>query len=423
MQAIFKRNLIPYAVPELELKNTFSFFKNISRGNIHKGGEIEVFEKEFAAYIGVPYAITFSSARYALYLLYTFFKCKNKKVIVPAYTCIPAIDAVRWANAIPFFVDIELNTYNPLFDPKIKDIKDIGALCLSYLYGLVGDHLSPIIEFSQRHHIPLIEDAAIAIGGTFKGKKVGSLGDAAVFSLQSSKILTAWKGGIVTTHRKDIYEFLLSQKETLSHYSSAKLLFNILITHLRSVNPALYGLTFYPIKSILSSKTLNQILWKVIDQNPTEALSGQSQSDLPTYEKVHFTNIQASLVRSSLEKIDSILDRRRSYAKLILEELKNQERIAIVQEKEGVKHAYGRFPIRIPGISKFKAQEYFLSHGIEAALNYPYLCSRAQGDDKNFPNAWIASQETFLLPFHTALTEKDIHRMIRVLKTLCSNHH
>lgn len=418
----FKKRLIPFTVPQVEHDSLFTIGKCLLKGDIYNGPDIYDFEKEFARYIGVRYAISFASGRYALYLIYKFFNCKDKYVLVPAYTCSPAIDAVRWADAKPFFVDVDLMTYNPIFNEALR-LNNIGAICLSYLYGLVGD-IGEILIYAKRKKIPVIEDAAIALGGSFEGKKVGSLGDAAIFSLQSSKILTGWKGGVITTDREDLYNFLCKERKKQSNPFFLKLLLNLFVTYMRVLcaSPVVYGKTIYPIKRIAFSKNFGRALRHIVDQNPTEAIAPDTCENLPYYEQVKFTNIQAAIARSSFKRIDYILKKRRQLAKMLAEELKDNDKIKIPEEKEKIKHAYGRYPIRITGLSKFELEKYFLEHGIEIALNYPYLCPDASFmrthslDKKSFKNSILASRETFLLPFHTFMANEDVYRIAEAVK-------
>ncbi len=167
----------------------------------------------------------------------------------------------------------------------------------------------------------------------------------------------------------------------------------------------------YPIKRLVFSRALNKPLRVIIDQNPTETITGDSSKVLPLFETFRFTNIQSSTVLSSFKKIDSILEKRRRYAKIISDGLKNNNMIRIPGDNEKAQHAFGRYPIRIPSFSKFALEKLFLKHGIEIALNYPYIIPNTpfmkelNFNEKDYPNALIASKETFLLPFHTFLKE------------------
>ena len=222
---------------------------------------------------------------------------------------------------------------------------------------------------------------------------------------------------MVTTHRKDIYEYLLKERTKLPLPSLSKVLFNVVATYCRTFcsKPTLYGYTLYPIKSMISSKLFSKSISFLINQNPTEALTGESEPFLPSYEKVQFTPLQALMARHSFKNIDTLLKKRVFNAHCLIKGLEGQSNIVLPKEKNGRKHTYGRFPVRVPGKSKFNLQKLFLKEGIEIALNYPYICAPSHTE---FPNASLASKETFLLPFHTFMSKKDIADTIHVLKTL-----
>ncbi len=422
---IFKTKLIPYSVPQMEHKSLGIILKKILSGRVNSGKAVRVLEKEFADYIGTKHAVCFASGRYSLYLLYKFFGCSGKKVLLPSYTCIAAIDGARWARAEPVFMDIDPENYNPLWKEEYSKIKNVGAISLSYLYGLVGD-IEPFLEFSKKHKVPIIEDAAICLGGEHHGKKVGSFGDAAIFSFQSSKIITAWRGGIITTNNEELYKFLLFEREKLRYPKKLKLIFNLTATYARRIlsGPRVYGLTLYPIKKILSSKYFGGLLGKIMDQNPLEAVDGLSPQEIPNSEKYRFTNLQAAIALHSFRKIEKILDRRRKNIKFIIEELNKVPSIIFPQEPKDKRYVYGRFPMRIKGRNKFEIEEKLLKAGIETALYYPYICpcteymKKYRFNSVDYPNALTASKETILLPAYGYMRRKEAKFMVRKIKEI-----
>ncbi len=418
------KSLIPYTTPEIDPQAIFIIIKNISEGNIKEGKNIKKFEKKIAEYIGTKYAITVASGRAALYHVYKFFLQKNKRVILPSYTCIPAIDAARWGGGIPYFLDIDLDSYNPKFDKSVKKVKNIGAISLSYLYGLVGN-IEPFLDYAKENNIPIIEDSAIALGASYKNKKAGAIGEAGIFSLQESKIFTSRRGGVITTNNKELYGYVKDIVNNQKFPSTPKLIFNLIFSYKRSLcsDPMIYGSTMYPLKRIMTSKSLKSLLENIMEFNPLESIDGRSPELMLESDKFKFTNIQASIALSSFRKIEKIIEKRRGLAKILSDELKDLG-VHIPKETRGVTHAYGRFPIRIPGKNKFKLQKYFLSKGIETSLNYPYIIPKTKFmlkykfNEKNYPNAITASKETLLLPFHTHLKEKDLFIIINAIKEL-----
>ena len=415
--------MIPYGLPYMEHSGFLSLLKNVFSGKVQEGPSIEEFERRFAKYVGTKYAVTFASARAGLYLAYKFFKCDSKKVVLPSYTCSPAIDATRWAGAVPYFLDIDLNSYNPKFDNSIIKLKNIGAISLSYLYGLMGD-VKPFLEFSRENNIPIIEDAAIALGACYKNKKAGSLGNIGVFSLQESKIISGWRGGVVTTSDPKVYEYMIKERSNMIRISSFKVSFNLSFSYLRRLcgNPYIYRFTMHPLKQLMTSKYFVSSLGRIMNFNPIEALNGMGPEKVPHSDLVRFTNAQAEVALDSLKRIDMIVEKRKRLAKILFRELAKEKRVSFPKEGKDIKHVYGRIPLRIEGVNKFKLKRFFLKNGIEIAFNYPYITpntyfmKKYSFNEKDYPNAKIASKETFLLPFHPYLNENDVLDMAQVVK-------
>ena len=97
-------------------------------------------------------------------------------------------------------------------------------------------------------------------------------------------------------------------------------------------------------------------------------------------------------------------------------------RFAFPREEIGRKHAWGRFPIRLPGVNKLRLQSAFLREGVETAPNYPYLCPLTPHfsgyREQDYPNALQAAKETLLLPFHTKLTDGDIDHIVAAARKI-----
>jgi dTDP-4-amino-4,6-dideoxygalactose transaminase len=125
-------------------------------------------------------------------------------VITTAFTFLATALAVLQNNAVPVFVDIDPRTYN--IDPtKIaaRITSRTKAIIPVHIHGLPAD-MDPILDIAKRHGLLVIEDAAQAHGSTYKGKKVGGIGDMGIFSFQASKNLPAGEGGIFVTNREDL---------------------------------------------------------------------------------------------------------------------------------------------------------------------------------------------------------------------------
>ena len=166
----------------------------------------ERFEKAFAEYLGVKFAISLPSCTSAIHLsLLSFGVGHGDEVIVPDLTWIATSAPISYVGATPVFADVDEKTwclsaesFEQLISPKIKAVIPVE------LYGNMPD-MDSICEVAQRHGIAVIEDAAEAIGSEYKGRKAGSFGDTGVFSFHGSKTLTTGEGGMLVTNREDVY--------------------------------------------------------------------------------------------------------------------------------------------------------------------------------------------------------------------------
>ncbi len=171
-----------------------------------QGRECEAFEKEFADYIGTRYCIGTASGLDALYLILRAMDIGyGDEVIVPVNTFIATALAVSYAGAQPVFVEPQADTYN--IDPcriEEKITARTKAVIAVHLQGRPAD-MDEIGRIAKKHGLKMIEDAAQAHGSRYKGKKAGSLADAAAFSFYPGKNLGALgDGGCVVTDQKEI---------------------------------------------------------------------------------------------------------------------------------------------------------------------------------------------------------------------------
>lgn len=180
-------------------------------GNPDCSGLVDKFEREFASYVGSRYALTCANGSVALRL--ALIACgvrPGDEVIIPPYTFIATATIVIESNCVPVFVDIDPDTYN--LDPR-----KIEAAITSKTKAIIPVHfagqacaMDEIMVIAKKHKLRVIEDAAHAHGGEYKGQKLGSIGDAGCFSFQSSKNLNSGEGGIVVTDDEELFDMMNS---------------------------------------------------------------------------------------------------------------------------------------------------------------------------------------------------------------------
>ena len=186
-----------------DLRNAFE--RVFNRSWYIGGMEDDAFEKAFAEYCNVKYCIGVGNGLDALMLTLKALNIgKEDEVIIPSNTFIATALAVTYVGAKPVFVDPDIRTFN--INPKLIEsaiTSKTKAIIPVHLYGQACD-MDPIMVIAKSHNLNVIEDCAQAHGATYKGKKVGTFGDAACFSFYPGKNLGALgdAGAVVTNNRK-----------------------------------------------------------------------------------------------------------------------------------------------------------------------------------------------------------------------------
>lgn len=180
------------------------FKKNIKTSNFISTSNL--FEKEFADYVGANFCCGTSSGTSALHLSLIALGIKSgDEVITVSHTYRSTVAAIHYVQAKPVFVDINSKTF--LIDPSLIEEKitcKTKAIIIVHMYGNVAE-LDKIVSISKKHHLFLIEDCAQAHGSTYKNQHVGTFGDIGTFSFYPSKTLGAFAdAGCIVTNNKDI---------------------------------------------------------------------------------------------------------------------------------------------------------------------------------------------------------------------------
>lgn len=207
------------------------------------GPDVTAFENEFAALVGVPHTLALSSGTAGLHLALQIVGVeRGADVLVSDLTFVATANAVTYIGARPVFVDSEDRSWN--MDPALladelerraRSNRLPAAVLVVDLYGQCADY-EPIIEQCRRYEVPLIEDAAEALGASYRGRSAGALGDLAVFSFNGNKIITTSGGGMLVSNRSDWIErarHLATQaREPVAHYEHAEIGYNYRLSNL-----------------------------------------------------------------------------------------------------------------------------------------------------------------------------------------------
>jgi len=175
--------------------------------NFHFNDYVEKFEQAFAKYLGVKHAMTTSSGTGALHLsLLAMGIGEGDEVILPEISAVASANVVTYVRAKPIFVDVEKDTW--CIDPQSfrKAItKKTKAVMPVHIYGHPAN-MGEINKIAKESGLFVLEDACPSLGATFEGKKTGSLGDMAAFSFQGAKIVVTGEGGMLVTNNSKLFE-------------------------------------------------------------------------------------------------------------------------------------------------------------------------------------------------------------------------
>lgn len=324
------------------------------------GKKNQEFEKNFAKYCGTKYCVGCGNGLDGLTLaLRAMEVTKDDEVIIPSHTFIATALAVSNIGAKPIFVEVkeDYTIDSELIEEKITE--KTKAIIAVHLYGQCAD-MDPINEIAKKYNLYVLEDAAQAHGATYKGRKAGSLGDAAEFSFYPGKNLGAMgDGGCITTNNEQIAEKI----KTLKNYGSIK-------------------------KYCHVEKGINSRL----------------------------DEMQAAILNVKLNQLDKWNNFRCEVAQKYLNGIKN-EKVILPKVSENNTHVWHVFVVRVQNRKEF--QDYLESNGIHSLIHYPTAIHKQEAyreySNLELPVAENYAETVISLPMYYGISEEEIQHVIDVI--------
>ena len=207
------------------------------------GPQVDAFEEEFAEVVGAPHALALSSGTAALHLALKLVGVgPGDDVLVSSFTFCASANPIVYLGGFPCFMDSERESWN--MDPaelerELAFREDIGSLpkavVLVHLYGQTAD-LDRICDLCARYGVPLIEDAAEALGATYRGRPPGTRGIAGVFSFNGNKIITTSGGGMLVSPDEGLIQaarkLATQARDPAPHYQHSEIGYNYRMSNL-----------------------------------------------------------------------------------------------------------------------------------------------------------------------------------------------
>lgn len=195
---------IPISKPLFDSDELAEVKQVLDSGWVMQGPKVAAFEKAFAEYLGMPWAVAVSSCSTALHLALLAGGIRpGDEVIVPSLTWIATAAAIEECGAKPVFCDVRLDTFNIDTEQVERLInKRTRAIIAVNLFGLAAQ-LPELRDLAQRKNLILIEDAACSLGATIKGQLSGTFGRLSCFSFHPRKSITTGEGGMIVGHDRN----------------------------------------------------------------------------------------------------------------------------------------------------------------------------------------------------------------------------
>ncbi len=330
------------------------------------GRHLDQFEVDFASYCEVEHAIGVSSGTEALALaLRALGVGVGDEVVVPANSFVATAEAVSAVGATPRFVDVDAETHLLTAELLERAIgPTVRAVIPVHLYGATVD-LDPIMEVTRASGIAVVEDACQAHGAWYRGRRVGTIGDAGCFSFYPTKNLGAWgDGGAVVTNDRAVADTV-----------------RLLRSH--GERPRYHHLTI----------------------GTTARLDA----------------LQAALLRVKLARLDQWNDQRRVNASRLLHALEGADVALPHAPSPGVDHVYHLFVVRSE--DRDSLREHLTAHGVASAVHYPVPIHRTQAyahlgyDEGSLPVVEHTAARICSLPMFPGMSDAEVEAIAAVIRT------
>jgi perosamine synthetase len=392
-------------------------FRIVKTNQVFKGPYIEEFEKIFAHYIGVKYAIGVSSARLGLYLVLKALGFNSgDEIIIPSYTFPVMPIVVRLCGLKPVFIDVQQDTYNidtSLIEENIAE--KTRAILATHLFGQPCK-ITRIVEIARRNNLKVIEDCAHAMGAEYKYRKVGSFGDAGIFSFGMGKNMPCFGGGMITTKDYSLFKKIKVLINDYSYPNRLSLWKNIFITSLLYflTKQKIFPYTLYPI-----IRLLNLVNPGFLDGKLEEKV--ELFSEFPLQYQTRLTNLQAAVGNIQISQIDMINEKMRKNAEIFNEQFKGIKNIKISSMDMNTERVYTYYRIQVENPGLFRKR--LLQRGIDTQKDDMSACSRLKifTDSKNVcPISEKLPFRSIEIPNNPSLKEKDILYIITQIRNISS---
>lgn len=381
---------------------------------------VEKVRSHFQQTFSVEWVTLYDSARTAMFLsLKEFGIGEGDEVIIQAFTCVAAVNPIKWTGATPVFVDIDPVTYNADIDNIENSITSrTRAIIVQHTFGYPAD-VERIVTIAKKKNIVVMEDCSHTIGGAHNGKMLGLFGDIGIFSLGRDKGISGSFGGVAITKNSTLGKKLRAGEEFLSYPGKSwvfKQLFFTITTYL--------SVRYYETISI--GKMIHFIAKRISGREST-SVEEKRYGAMPSHARSKLPNALAAVADSQLRKLTKINKSRHEGTAFYIKQLQKLgvEKVTLPDWRME-KHTFPiRFPLRVQSRDELKeycnARNIFLGDWYDVPIA-PRQVDAVQAGYKwgSCPNAEMVAKEIINLPLHINLTHRDMVHVINTIRDFYS---
>ncbi len=367
-----KTTFIPLAKPDIREEDILLVNEVLRSGMLVQGAYVAKLEKAFADYHGVSHAIAVSNGTATLHLaLKVLGVGPGDEVIVPAFSYTATANVVELVGATCVFVDIDQDTFNIDVEKIEKKITNhTRAIIPVHEFGLACD-IESLCAIANRHGIPVVEDAACALGARQHGRLVGTYGIMGSFSLHPRKSITSGEGGVILTNDATM------------------------ATRLRQLR-----------------------------NHGIEMENGQMNFVTAGF-NYRMTDFQAALAWSQFQRLEEILEIKNELAEIYFSDVCNQK-LKLPSRPKDRNHTWQTFHLLLDAslqqkeqIEKLKSKGIGTNYGAQCIPEQTYYQQKYGLNGKElFPNAYAAYTRGLAVPVYERLTKDDLHYIVQTINQL-----
>jgi perosamine synthetase len=373
---------IPFYLPSITEDEITEVIHTLKSGWLTTGPKVRQFEEAFRDYVGCSYAIALNSCTAALHLaLDAIGVSEGDEIILPTMTFSATGEVVTYFRAKPVLVDVAKDTLLMDVDKIEEKITDKTKAIIPVHYAGQPCDMDKIKRIASEFNLRVIEDAAHSLPASYKGEKVGSLGDITCFSFYATKTITTGEGGMACTENPQYAERI----------------------------------------KIMSLHGISRDAWK------RYAADGSWYYEvIEAGYKYNMTDVAASMGLAQLKKCDMFLQRRNAIVSMYSEAFKDVPEIEIPKIEEYGTHAWHLYVIQL-NLEKIKINrsqfiEIMKNKGIGCSVHFiplhlhPYYIDSFGYTAEMFPNSTHAYKRIVSLPLYPRLTDAEVNYVIHTVK-------